>query len=210
MKDVDYLINVVKEASNLIKDEYEVEEKGNNGDLVTNLDLEVEQYIIKRLKEKYKDFDIISEEYNFNSKLTDNCITIDPIDGTINFANNLPFWVIQVGLIKNKKTVAAVIYAPKLNELYYADETGAYLNNKKIHVNDLLYDKGIYSIDGDYRINALEKMHKFKFHFRWFASAGLSFTFVSSGKLIGEVFRNNTPWDYVPGLFLVKQAGGIY
>ena len=127
-----FLIELVKGASLLIDDEFEVKAKDDNGDLVTNFDYEIEKYIIDKIKEKYPNFSIVSEEYNNKEGLADNCFTIDPIDGTINFAHNIPLWGIQVACIKNKKTCAAVIYLPKLDELYYADENGAFLNEKSI------------------------------------------------------------------------------
>lgn len=81
-----FLIKLVKDASLLINDEFEIKVKDENGDLVTNFDYAIEKYITNKIKEKYPQFSIISEEYNSKEGLTDNCFTIDPIDGTINFA----------------------------------------------------------------------------------------------------------------------------
>ena len=91
-EDLKFLIDVVKNASFLINDELEVKAKDDKGDLVTNFDYAIEKYLIEKIKEKYPDFSIISEEYNNNNELTENCFTIDPIDGTINFANGIPLW----------------------------------------------------------------------------------------------------------------------
>ena len=143
-----FLIELVKEASKLITDEFEVKSKDDKGDLVTNFDYEIEKYIIAKIKKHYPKFSIVSEEYNNKEGLTDNCFTIDPIDGTINFANNIPLWGIQIACIKDKKICAAVIYLPKLNELYYADENGAFLNDIPISVNKLDIKNGLYTIDG--------------------------------------------------------------
>lgn len=119
-KDLEFLIDLVKSASLLINDDFEIKAKGNNGDLVTNFDFEIEKFIIEKINKIYPDFSIVSEEYNSENDLTDNCFTIDRIDGTINFTNNIPLWGIQVACIRNKKTCAAVIYLPKINELFYA------------------------------------------------------------------------------------------
>ena len=91
-KELKFLIDTVKEASKLITEEFEVKAKDNKGDLVTNFDYEVEQFMINEIKKAYPNFNIVSEEFNSNEGLTDNCFTIDPIDGTINFANNIPLW----------------------------------------------------------------------------------------------------------------------
>lgn len=110
-KELKFLIELVKNANLLIDDNFEIKAKDDKGDLVTNFDYEIEKYIIKKIKEHYPEFSIISEEYNSEKVLTDNCFTVDPIDGTINFANNIPLWAIQIACIKNKKTCAAVNFA---------------------------------------------------------------------------------------------------
>ena len=40
--EVDFLKRIVKEAEKISKNSYEVRQKGDGGDLVTNLDLEIE------------------------------------------------------------------------------------------------------------------------------------------------------------------------
>ena len=121
-----FLIDLVKDAKLMITDNYQVESKGDNGDLVTDIDYKIEEYFINKIKEKYPSFFIVSEEYNSDKLLTKNCFVIDPIDGTINFANHLPLWGIQIACIKDGEICASVIYLAKLDELYYADEHGAF------------------------------------------------------------------------------------
>lgn len=204
-----FLIKLVKGANLLINDEFEVKVKDAKGDLVTNFDYEIEKYIIDKIKESYPDFSIISEEYNSKEGLADNCFTIDPIDGTINFAHNIPLWGIQVACIKNKKTCAAVIYLPKLNELYYADENGAFLNDNPISVNKLDIKKGLYTIEGPGKLLGQVKMKEISPHCRDFYCATVNFAYVACGKLSATNFIRDTLWDYIPGQFIVEKAGGI-
>jgi len=207
--DLKFLIETVKSASELITDEFEVKAKDDKGDLVTNFDYEIEKFIIDRIKCEYPEFTIISEEFNSNEGLTDNCFTIDPIDGTINFAHKIPLWAIQVACIKNGKTCAAVIYLPKLNELYSADLNGAYLNDKQIFVNKLTVDKGLYTVEGPKNIMGEYKMRNINNNYRDFHCAALNFAFVASGKLSATSFVWDTLWDYIPGEFIVEKAGGV-
>ena len=204
-----YLIDVVKKASTLITSDFEVKAKGNNGDLVTNFDLEIENFIINKLKEKYPTFDIVSEEYNSDKGLKENCFVIDPIDGTINFANNIQIWAIQIAMIKNSETVAAVIYSPKLEELYCADSSGAYLNSKKIRVNKLDTYNGLYVIDGTNQFGMRKRIVKENPHLRCYYAASLEYAWVACGRLSGMAFLKDTLWDYIPGEYIVKQAGGV-
>ena len=204
-----FLIETVKNASELITEEFEVKAKDANGDLVTNFDYEVEQFIMEAIKKEYPSFTIVSEEFNNNEGLTDNCFTIDPIDGTINFAHNVPLWAIQVACIKDGKTCAAVIYLPKLNELYYADKNGAFLNDKKIFVNKMKVDRGLYTVEGPGNILGEYKMGKINRNYRDFHCAAVNFAFVASGRLSATNFVWDTLWDYIPGQYIVEKAGGV-
>lgn len=207
MKDIEFLKEVVIEASKLITDDFEVNNKDDKGDLVTTYDYEIEKFIINKVQENYPDFDIVSEELNTYNKITDNCFVIDPIDGTINFANGNPMWAIMVCMYRNGNACASVIYSPMFNEFYYADETGAYLNDKKISVKELPIDRCLYSIDCGDKDNTIKKIDQYTRHYRFYACAGLSYAYIASGRLSGYLFRKENPWDYAAGMFLAKQAG---
>ena len=208
-KELKFLIDTVKNAANLITEDFEVKAKDDNGDLVTNFDYDVEQFIIEAIRKNYPDFTIVSEEFNSNKGLANNCFTIDPIDGTINFAHNVPLWGIQVACVKDGKTCAAVIYLPKLNELYYADENGAFLNDKKISVNKMSIDRGLYSIEGPGNMLGEFKMRSVNNNYRDFHCAAVNFAFVASGRLSATNFVWDTLWDYIPGEYIVEKAGGV-
>ncbi len=207
-KDAKVLADIAERASYLITEEFEVNAKGEHGDLVTNFDYEIENFIIDEMKKVYPDYDVVSEEFNSDGKLTKNCFTIDPIDGTINFANKCPLFAIQIALIKEGITCAAVIYIPRLNEIYVADDKKAYLNGSEIHVNNLPVEKSFFEIDGKYRLPAIERMNKFSKHNRQFGCVAIPYAFVGAGRFGGVIFRNNSVWDYLPGLHIVKMAGG--
>lgn len=207
-KEAKFLIDVVKNAEQLITPEFEVKSKDENGDLITNFDTEIETYIISEIKKQYPDFKIISEEFNSLEGLSDNCFVIDPLDGTINFANGLPLWGIQVACVKDGKTCASVISLPKLNSFYHADETGSYCNGKKISVNKLPAKSCIYAVDGLDKMAGSVRMKRFSQHLRDIWSEAVTHAWVAQGSYGGVIFKNNCLWDYVPGQFLVKQAGG--
>lgn len=208
MKEIDFLKRIVSEANEISKQAFKIESKGGENDLVTNLDLEIERFIIKEIIKEYPTFDIISEEFNTNNQITDNCFIIDPIDGTINFANNLPLWAIQVACVKEGKTIASVISLPRINEFYYADETGAYLNDEVIKVNEVPIKNTLYSIDGENNLPSMKRMRKYSSNRRSYGGVCVSMAFVASGRIHGAVFRSDKPWDYEPGLFICKMAGG--
>lgn len=207
--EIDFLKRIVKEAEKISRKNREVHEKDDKGDLVTNLDLEIEKYLINEIKNHYPDFDIVSEEYNTDGKVTDNCFIIDPIDGTVNFANGLPLWGIQIACIKNGETIASVIDLPDLNEFYYADKTGAYLNDQKISVKEVPLKNTLYSIFGTNSVSDTKKMREHSRNNRDFGVICAAFAFVARGRIHGASvnFGVKHPWDYEPGLFLCEMAG---
>lgn len=207
MKEIDFLKHIVKQAIEISKKDFIVNQKGNETDLVTSLDLEIEQFLIQEIKRNYPDFAIVSEEFNHENEITENCFIIDPIDGTINFANGLPLWGIQIACVKNGKTIASVISLPRINEFYWADETGAYLNDTKISVINISTENALYTIEGNNNLCYIQKMQPYSTHMRKFGAVCVSLAFLASGRIHGSVYRNDKPWDYAPGLFLCQMAG---
>lgn len=203
----EFLRRIVRQAEEITKKPFEVHGKGDYGDLVTNLDFEVEQFLIEQIKAEYPDFDIVSEETNSDGQVTDNCFIFDPIDGTINFANGLPIWGIQIACRKGGQTVASVIDLPKLGEFYYADETGAFCNGEKIMVKEAPVKAALYSVIGHNCLPGTAEMRKYSRNHRNLGSACVAFAFMARGSFQGVNFRVNQPWDYAPGLFLCKMAG---
>ena len=212
--EIDFLKQIVKEAEKISQRDYTVHTKGSGSDLVTNLDLEIEKFLIEQIKKNYPSYDIVSEELNTDGKVTDNCFIIDPIDGTVNFANGLPIWGIQIACRSDGETVASVIDLPKLGEFYYADTSGAYLNGEKISPHEVPIKNAIYSIIGhdslaDETMDWPEytRMRRYSSNSRNFGAACATFAYVACGRIHGVNFRVKHPWDYEPGLFLCKMAG---
>lgn len=144
-----------------------------------------------------------------NFKILKNCFVIDPIDGTVNFANKLPIWGIQVACIVDFKVVASVIYLSILDGMYYADENGAYLNENKITIHVVPIKNTLYSIGGTNNLPIMEKVRPFSSGRRNFGAACVSMAFTSCGRLHGALFRSDKPWDYLPGLFIAEKAGAV-
>lgn len=208
MNERKFLIRNVKKARDLINGKLKITPKDKNGDLVTNFDLDIEKFLIKKIKRTYPDFEIISEEFNSDKELSKNCFVIDPIDGTNNFARKIPLWGMQIACIKNNEVVASVIYLPVYEELYSADKSGAYLNDEKIHIGQQDEKTGIYSMEQS--ISRSYEIQQKNHNCRLFGSAAFTLSMVACGKTGAAMFKDTIhPWDIIPGEYLVKQAGGI-
>lgn len=211
-KEIKFLIRCAKESYKIIKNNKKIVSFKGKNDLVTNLDLAVEKFIIAEIHKKYPNFDVVSEEFNSKKQLTNNCFTIDPIDGTINFANDLPLWSIQIGCIIEGETVASVIFMPEMKRLYFAVKNqGAYLNGKRIFCKEIKSKLSIFSIECSnlqLKSDLAKSINKSTGHnLRTFSAVSCSYAFLASGSLSGHIFLGYTAWDVVPGILMCEEAG---
>lgn len=107
--------------------------------IVTLADTEINEYLIKRVKEKYPNHSVDGEEDSFGKS---NCVWVcDPVDGTAMYARHIPVAVFSLALVIDGKPEVGVVYEPFMDNLYYAVKgQGAYKNNEKISVNNLTLD----------------------------------------------------------------------
>ncbi len=111
--------------------------KGRKGDLVTNVDLEVEEKIKDYLSKKTPDISIHAEESGKLIKTSELTWCIDPLDGTTNYSHGYPFFGTSIGLLYKNNPILGSISVPYLNELYSACiGKGAYCNDKEIRVSN--------------------------------------------------------------------------
>ncbi len=206
-----YLCGIVKQAAKITNKSFNVYSKDEFEDIVTDVDKEIESFLIGKLNLKYPEYDIVSEEYNPHRMTTSHCFVIDPLDGTINFAAGIPLWGIQIAAIENGEVVSAVIYLPKVDEFYYADCDGAFLNGVPLHITpEVKYTKQTFAISGNMLPRIFQKGGQLSHrNFRCINAASVSFAWVAAGRLNGYCLVGDKKWDYIPGIYLVKMAGGF-
>ena len=116
---------------------FTISSKSNINDLVTEADHASEKAIIEIIQKNYPDHFILSEETGEIKTTSEYKWIIDPIDGTINFANGIPICCVSIGLEKDGEIIMGSVYNPFMNELFVAEKKkGATLNNKKIQVSN--------------------------------------------------------------------------
>lgn len=107
---------------------------------------------------------------------------------------------------------------PPAKEVFYAKKGGAaWMNNKKISVSNN-YDHrkrkmflfcGGHSDEGQKKFTEMmRRLNPAKIRFRSFASAGIEVSAVSCGRADGCVLVETKPWDVLPGVLLIRSAGG--
>ncbi|NJL12322.1 MAG: inositol monophosphatase [Microscillaceae bacterium] len=207
-----------KEAQ--IFDLSQIEYKGMN-DLVSYVDREAENKLVRRLREILPEAAFYTEEAEENQSLTAQPYhwIIDPLDGTTNFMHNLPIFAISIGLMHGQEMVLGVVYEVNREECFYAwKEGGAYCNGRTIRVSpvadlsDSLLATGFPYRDFDQVPAYLEIIKAFmqQTHgLRRMGSAAVDLAYVAMGRFQGFFEYNLNAWDVAAGALIIQEAGGF-
>ncbi|WP_371361537.1 Inositol-1-monophosphatase [Sporomusa rhizae] len=221
---IDKLKQLVKEIGsmqrqNLGRTNLAVAQKSTSIDLVTEIDKKSEEQIIAFLQDHYPAHSFLAEESGETGGDSDYLWIIDPLDGTTNYAQGLPIFTISIALNYQGKPVLGMVYAPVLDELYYAVKgQGAFLNDQPIHVSDKTqlidsvlatgfpYDVASHKANNTNHFNNLLLKTR---AVRRFGSAAYDLACAACGRFDGYWELNLSPWDAAAGMLLVEEAGGM-
>lgn len=209
-----YLLKLEKRAYKICsKQKIDVKDKGSH-DLLTSLDTSLEKFIIKDLNKNFPSVKIVSEEFNSSAKATGTYFVIDPVDGTINFANGINcLWGIQIAFIEEDTTVASAIYSPIIGEYMAAKGFGAYKNNKKFETikRSPLHSLTCLDIDNFELYQATEKKLKNKIlKFREMGACCVNCIYMAEGCYGAYIQFEANAWDILPGFLLIEEAGALH
>jgi len=214
--------HLTEKASSLIAKNYNkvrtISFKEGDFNLVTNVDHEVENFLITEIEKKYPTHSIIAEESGRKDKDPKYKWFIDPIDGTTNFAHSYPCFCVSIGFTVNEDLTFGLIKNPVTGELYSAYKgKGATLNNKRIKVSKIKKLKDSLLVTGFPHDKKSSKVMNFK-NFekltlitqgvRRDGAAAMDLCYVAAGRLDGFWEMKLSPWDVAAGTLILKEAGG--
>ncbi len=217
---IQFGFSIVTGAGNEAKNKHSqlsIQKKGEI-DLVTNIDIETEKFLLHEIQGKFPDHSTISEECEDNRTTSSYTWIIDPIDGTTNFAHKLPFWTVSVALYKDQKPIAGWVYAPEMDQFFFGlAGVGAWLNGTSVHVsaqNDLLQSLLSTGFPYDIRHTTFTNLDLYA-HFcknsqavRRIGSASLDICYTGCGMLDGYWEQMLQLWDFAAARIILEEAGG--
>ena len=208
----------------LIRDFGEVENlqvsRKGPADFVSAADQKAEEIIRKSLEKSRPGYGFLLEEGGEvkGSDKTHRFI-IDPLDGTLNFLHGIPHFAVSIGLEREGKLRAGVIFDPMRNELFWAEEgQGAWMENRRLRVGarrklaDAVVTTGIPQLGvngGERFLDELARVRTEVAAVRRFGSAALDLAWVAAGRFDGFWERGLSPWDIAAGFVLMQEAGGM-
>jgi myo-inositol-1(or 4)-monophosphatase len=212
-------------AGEILLDRYEKVERidfKSAKDVVTEVDHLSEALIIDAIRAAYPGDGIIAEESGEHVTAAGNAPTagigrawvIDPLDGTINYANGIPFFCVSIGLVEAGRPVIGVIHDPIRDETYAAAEGGpATLDGRPIgaSVKDKVSDFVIsMALSGPAVISRARTVRKAIRVSRSMGSAALALAYVGNGRFDAFVQQGGlSSWDIAAAGLIAERAGAI-
>jgi len=187
-------------------------------DMVTEADRAAEALIAAMIRARYPDHGLLGEEGARGAETASAFRwVVDPLDGTTNFAHDLPHFAVSIGLEHRGEPVVGAVYDPLRDELFLGVlGQGATLNGTPLRISatdDLLRSLLVtgFSYDFARRPRQAELWRRFLIRvqaIRQTGSAALNLCYVAAGRLDGYWERGIAPWDVSAGAVVVREAGG--
>ena len=222
--ELDFATDLARRAGEVLTDSYERLERidyKSKRDVVTNADYASERLVIDAIKARYPDDAILAEESGEHAGVlrddgshNGRTWVIDPLDGTVNYANGIPYYCVSVALVVDDTPSVAVVYDPARGDCYTATADGpASLDGMPIttSIKDALSDYvvslaviGRGGLSRERRIAGKIRIH------RRMGSAALALAYVGNGRF--DAFVQNgglSPWDVAASGLIADRAGAV-
>lgn len=184
-------------------------------DYLTATDGAVEQFVRAELARRFPGQAVLGEEGG-GSVDGRRLWIVDPIDGTANFARQIPHFCISLGLLVDGQLEAGALYEPNADELFIAQRgRGAWLNGARMRVSTVSeLEAATMEIGWSTRIpvqtwiDMAGRAAHAGCSVRRSGSGALGLAYVAAGRTEAYVEAHINSWDVAGALLLVTEAGG--
>jgi myo-inositol-1(or 4)-monophosphatase len=197
---------------------FKISNKEGVNNLVTEADHASEKAIFEVIKNDYPDHFILSEEAGAIESQSSYKWIVDPIDGTVNFANGIPLCCVSIGIEQEGEMIMGAVFNPFLNEFYFAQRGfGSTLNDNIITVSektDVLQSCLVTGFPYTYinepngPLEVFARLIRKGVPVRRLGSAAMDLCWVAAGRFDGFYEHKLNAWDSAAGFLIVEEAGG--
>jgi myo-inositol-1(or 4)-monophosphatase len=197
---------------------FKISNKEGINNLVTEADHKSEEVIFSVIRKNFPDHYLLSEETGAIEQESNYKWIIDPIDGTVNFANGIPICCVSIGLEVDGVVEMGAVYNPFIEEFFFAQRGyGATLNEEPIHVSNKKEVVTSCLVTGfpytyldmpNGPLEVFSKLIRSGVPVRRLGSAALDLCWVAAGRFDGFYEHQLNAWDSAAGSLIVEEAGG--
>ena len=195
-------------------------QRKSDGSLFTAADIAAQEALCHRLPDIYSG-PIVGEEMTPEQQAEywlageEGLWCVDPIDGTSNFVNGLPYFAVSVALMKKGRSVLGVVYDPVADEVFYAEKGGgAFLNGERLPIKEQAPPLRNAMAQVDFKrlpaslARELVAAPPYSSQ-RNFGASTLEWCYVAAGRFDVYLHGGQKLWDYAAGSLILQEAGGL-
>ncbi len=184
-------------------------------DVKLDVDVNTEEIIKNTILDKFPDHGFICEESGQSKNSSDKIWIVDPLDGTVNFINQIPHFCTSIAYKINGQYQVGVVYDPIRDELFYGMRGGAaFLNKVEINRRNISSMSEAIVAGGFFKTKSIEKGRSvFKSlapnikKIRFFGSAALDLCYLAAGRFNIYLQYHLHEWDIAAGLLISELSG---
>ena len=194
-----------------------VTRKRGRANFATAADLAAETQILRRLRAHDRTIPILAEE-SADQKLrgSERLWVVDPLDGTLNFSQGVPFYCVAIGYVEDGRVRAAAVHAPRTRETFVAHEGGgATLNVVKVSASAVARASDAFAVmslgfkTASRKDSRFVAMNSTVVRLRVIGSAALEIAYVGCGKVDLFVHEALAPWDIAAAGLIAREGGAV-
>ncbi|HET6846380.1 MAG TPA: inositol monophosphatase family protein [Anaerolineales bacterium] len=186
-------------------------------DLVTEVDHASEDFLLGEIRGRWPGGTIMSEESGLTPGESAYVWYVDPLDGTVNYAHQVPIFAVSIACARAGRVDLAVVYDPMRDEMFSAEAgAGAHLNGEVMHVSgatelqkSLLvtgFPYDAWNSDRD-NFDNFVRISKMTQGVRRLGSAALDAAWVGAGRFDGFWELSLHAWDIAAGGLIAEESG---
>jgi myo-inositol-1(or 4)-monophosphatase len=197
------------------KADYEIKDKGFHNP-VTTADYASNEYLEKHLREAFPEYGWLSEEtVDNNERLKRERVwVVDPLDGTKEFIEGLPQFVVSIALVENGDPIVGVLHNPATKETFSAVRgRGATLNDEPSQASGVekLEEAEIFNSWSETRRGLWEPYQHYFRKLIPMGSVAYKLGLTAAGKAdIFATLRPKNEWDVCAGHMILREAGAEF
>ena len=190
--------------------------KSSPTDIVTNLDTAVEGRIRSSLTRQTPEASLLGEEDGWTSGDSPVGWIVDPIDGTVNLAYDLPVLGVSIAATIAGRVVAGSVIDVARDETFSAAiGTGARLNGSQISASPVAdLSQALVATGFDYtpegrtaEAKVFARVLPAARDIRCYGSTALQLCWAACGRVDAFYQRHSKQWDYAAGALIAAEAG---
>jgi len=192
----------------------------NDGSIVTEADIAMQEAMTSGLRQHYPDVMMLSEESSDQEQLKamesgQDYWCMDPLDGTNNYHNTLPLFSVSLALISDNQIIMAIVYDPVRQEFFSALKGhGLWINNSKVKppeqpqkMKHSIAFVDFKRLNMDLKLPLIQQP-PYKSQ-RNIGTCALEWAWLAAGRVQLLLHGGEKFWDYAAGYLLASEAGGI-